>query len=337
MRSRWASSPLWLISHKHVAATAAAACRLPPSRCPPLRSPSITPARPRQVADLPALKARLAELDAASQAPDLWDRPGASPGVLLQQLGALQGEVAALERFCGQLEDLAVALELLEMEVGAGAVAAQRWSSARAVGACSAGQCAAPMLIWLPAPQEEAAEAAAAAAEAGAICDGLDSALETWELQRLLGGPYDARGAVISIQAGAGGTDAQDWAEMLERMYLRWAEQQGHRTRTLDRQQGVGWVGWWAQPGGWAAGGCGPGLLASRARRHSRASTLSPQPPRRRGGGHQECRDRDRGPLRLWLPGGREGHAPPGAPVALQRQGCAPDQLCRGGGHAGAG
>lgn len=42
-------------------------------------------------------------------------------------------------------------------------------------------------------------------------------------------------------QAGAGGTDAQDWAEMLERMYVRWAEAQGHKARVLDRQPG-GWV-----------------------------------------------------------------------------------------------
>ena len=44
-------------------------------------------------------------------------------------------------------------------------------------------------------------------------------------------------------QAGAGGTDAQDWAEMLERMYVRWGEKQGHRTRFIDRQQGEQWVG----------------------------------------------------------------------------------------------
>ncbi|MBM5799543.1 MAG: peptide chain release factor 2 [Cyanobacteria bacterium K_DeepCast_35m_m2_023] len=48
--------------------------------------------------------------------------------------------------------------------------------------------------------------------------------LDRWELERLLSGPYDKEGAVISINAGAGGTDAQDWALMLMRMYTRWAE-----------------------------------------------------------------------------------------------------------------
>ena len=54
-------------------------------------------------------------------------------------------------------------------------------------------------------------------------------ALDRWELERLLSGEYDKEGAVLSINAGAGGTDAQDWAQMLLRMYTRWAEDQGMR------------------------------------------------------------------------------------------------------------
>ncbi len=52
----------------------------------------------------------------------------------------------------------------------------------------------------------------------------LREGLDRWELERLLSGPYDKEGAVLSINAGAGGTDAQDWAQMLLRMYTRWAE-----------------------------------------------------------------------------------------------------------------
>ena len=51
--------------------------------------------------------------------------------------------------------------------------------------------------------------------------------LERWEMERLLSGTYDKEGAVLSINAGAGGTDAQDWAQMLLRMYTRWAENSG--------------------------------------------------------------------------------------------------------------
>ncbi|UPH89525.1 peptide chain release factor 2 [Synechococcus sp. NB0720_010] len=57
--------------------------------------------------------------------------------------------------------------------------------------------------------------------------------LDRWELERLLSGTYDKEGAVISINAGAGGTDAQDWALMLMRMYTRWAEDHGMKV-TVD-------------------------------------------------------------------------------------------------------
>lgn len=62
--------------------------------------------------------------------------------------------------------------------------------------------------------------------------------LDQWELQQLLSGPYDKSGAVLTINAGAGGTDAQDWAEMLLRMYTRWAEQQGYRAQLLEISEG---------------------------------------------------------------------------------------------------
>ena len=57
----------------------------------------------------------------------------------------------------------------------------------------------------------------------------LQKELARWELERLLSGKYDKEGAVLSINAGAGGTDAQDWAQMLFRLYTRWAEDHGMR------------------------------------------------------------------------------------------------------------
>lgn len=62
--------------------------------------------------------------------------------------------------------------------------------------------------------------------------------LGRWELQQLLAGPYDERGAVLTINAGAGGTDAQDWAEMLLRMYSRWADSQGYKVHLAEISEG---------------------------------------------------------------------------------------------------
>ena len=56
----------------------------------------------------------------------------------------------------------------------------------------------------------------------------------------LLGEPFDERGAIVSIHAGAGGTESQDWAEMLLRMYLRWAERHRFKTEILEATEGEG-------------------------------------------------------------------------------------------------
>ncbi len=60
------------------------------------------------------------------------------------------------------------------------------------------------------------------------------------EQQLLLGEPFDERGAIVSIHAGAGGTESQDWAEMLLRMYLRWAERHRFKTEILEATEGEG-------------------------------------------------------------------------------------------------
>jgi peptide chain release factor 2 len=62
--------------------------------------------------------------------------------------------------------------------------------------------------------------------------------LNQLETKAMLSGPYDRDDAILSIHAGAGGTDSQDWAEMLERMYLRWAERETFKTEVLDRSEG---------------------------------------------------------------------------------------------------
>ena len=70
--------------------------------------------------------------------------------------------------------------------------------------------------------------------EAEAISDLLDKL----EFQLVLSGPHDKDAALLSIHAGAGGTESQDWAEMLMRMFLRWAETRGYRTQLVDQTSG---------------------------------------------------------------------------------------------------
>src|SRR5690606_37232524 len=66
----------------------------------------------------------------------------------------------------------------------------------------------------------------------------LEQELEDLELRNMLRGPDDARDALLTIHPGAGGTESQDWAEMLMRMYTRWAEAHGYEVEVLDLQPG---------------------------------------------------------------------------------------------------
>jgi len=64
------------------------------------------------------------------------------------------------------------------------------------------------------------------------------SHLDELEFQLALSGEYDDRNAILAVHAGAGGTESQDWAEMLMRMYLRWAERRGYQAEVLDSSPG---------------------------------------------------------------------------------------------------
>ncbi len=75
---------------------------------------------------------------------------------------------------------------------------------------------------------------ASAAAEIGELLTALEGGISAARIETLLSGPYDANNAIISFQAGAGGTEAQDWAEMLYRMYTHWAERHGFKYKILD-------------------------------------------------------------------------------------------------------
>lgn len=78
----------------------------------------------------------------------------------------------------------------------------------------------------------------ASAAELGTLMKRLDREVGDAEIKSLLSGENDLNNAICSIQSGAGGTDAQDFAQMLLRMYLRWAEKRGFKVEILDEQTG---------------------------------------------------------------------------------------------------
>ena len=66
----------------------------------------------------------------------------------------------------------------------------------------------------------------------------IEAELEKRSFTAMLAGPYDSDDALLAIHAGAGGTDSQDWASMLMRMYLRWSERRGYTTEILDMTEG---------------------------------------------------------------------------------------------------
>lgn len=70
--------------------------------------------------------------------------------------------------------------------------------------------------------------------EVVAILDDIRAQLEKLELDLLLSGEHDANNAILTLHAGAGGTEAQDWTQMLMRMYIRWAEKKGYKVETLE-------------------------------------------------------------------------------------------------------
>lgn len=85
---------------------------------------------------------------------------------------------------------------------------------------------------------EFAAEDKASARELGVLIKRLEKEIGEAEIAVLLAGENDSNNAICSLQAGAGGTDAQDWAEMLMRMYIRWAERKGFKVDVIDEQSG---------------------------------------------------------------------------------------------------
>ncbi len=94
------------------------------------------------------------------------------------------------------------------------------------------------VLIELTEEETDAAQQAAAAADVAKEHAALLSSLEQFELQQLLSGANDRCNCFLTIHSGAGGTESCDWADMLMRMYVRWAERNGFKVSTVDIQLG---------------------------------------------------------------------------------------------------
>jgi len=75
-------------------------------------------------------------------------------------------------------------------------------------------------------------------AEFAAGIEALDLEVQAGEIKKMLGGEHDRKNAIVTIHPGAGGTESQDWAEMLLRMYMRWTERRGFRRELIDYQPG---------------------------------------------------------------------------------------------------
>ena len=115
------------------------------------------------------------------------------------------------------------------------AIEQERAELGRTVGPFAASETKAAELVEL-APLAEADDEIAA--ELDGDLSRLQQQVQQLELSRLLSGPFDGQGAIVSVNAGAGGTESQDWAQMLLRMLMRWAERRDYGLELLDQQAG---------------------------------------------------------------------------------------------------
>ncbi len=142
---------------------------------------------------MPKKGARIAELTAESEKPDIWNHPEQASKIL-KELEALRNEQDRFQKLLQGGHDLQELASLDPDDDEEKEIANQYFIFAKET--------------------------------------------ESWELKTLLGGTYDANNALLTIRSGAGGTEAQDWAAMLLRMYLRYAEQAGYSAKVLDSAEG---------------------------------------------------------------------------------------------------
>ena len=144
------------------------------------------------------LKASIAQLTEESSAPDLWDDPEKAQAVT-SKLSHAQSELDKVTKMDERIEDLSALLEMAQEEGESDPEMAQE--------------------LYTDLDGELAA---------------CSKDLSELQIRTLLSGKYDERDAVVTIRSGAGGVDAADFAQMLQRMYLRWAERSGYGAKVLD-------------------------------------------------------------------------------------------------------
>ena len=152
-----------------------------------------------KVVDVDDLKDQVRELEAQASDPSLWDDPDHAQQVT-SKLSHVQAQIKKVTTLRQRVDDMPVMYELAD--------------DATEVGDTDAA--------------DEAREMADSERET------LRHEIESLEVQTMLSGEYDEREAVVNIRSAAGGVDAADWAEMLMRMYTRWAEQHGHKIDVFD-------------------------------------------------------------------------------------------------------
>jgi peptide chain release factor 2 len=148
-----------------------------------------------RVLDVDGLRTRIAGLEQDASDPKLWDDQTRAQKVT-SELSHAQGELRRVEALRQRVDDLPVLYEI--------------------------------------AAEEEGQDGETATAEADAELAKLREDIEAMEVRTLLSGEYDEREAVVTIRSGAGGVDAADWAEMLMRMYIRWAEKHDYGVEVFD-------------------------------------------------------------------------------------------------------
>lgn len=154
------------------------------------------------VSKVPQMEDDIRRLSQEAAAPDLWDDPENAQGIT-SELSRMQSELARLRAMERRVEDVEVLLDLAD-------------------------------------ESEDEEEAEMLLEEASENLGGLKEDMAALEIRTLLDGEYDERHAVVTIRAGAGGIDAADFAHMLLRMYLRWAEHKGYKAKILDTSYAEG-------------------------------------------------------------------------------------------------